>query len=189
MELKGSFTVTEQISLNKDSAPCTDDPNYSFSKCIKTYITKCIGCRLDWFNPALKAKISPCTTREQVLFFEEQVTRLQSASWNDVFAETGCMLKCRTRHFSFIRNKEEVVTWKRDWSSSFYLRAETTMLREENEFWIFDTSDTINGIGGAMGLFLGWSLLFLLQKLAKSAKEFFIAVIFDKYNNIFTNKS
>ena len=39
--------------------------------------------------------------------------------------------------------------------------ADKTMVRKEEEFWVFDLSDTINGIGGALGLFLGWSGLYL----------------------------
>ena len=38
------------------------------------------------------------------------------------------------------------------------------MVRREEEFWVFDLSDTINGIGGALGLFLGWSGLYLANQ-------------------------
>jgi hypothetical protein len=38
------------------------------------------------------------------------------------------------------------------------------MVRREEEFWVFDLSDTVNGIGGALGLFLGWSGLYLANQ-------------------------
>ena len=37
------------------------------------------------------------------------------------------------------------------------------MVIKEEELWAFDFDDTLNGIGGAMGLFLGWSLLNILS--------------------------
>ena len=56
------------------------------------------------------------------------------------------------------------VNWEHSWSSSFYLVPEKTMVKIEEEFRIFDLSDTINGIGGALGLFLGWSVLHLANQ-------------------------
>ena len=56
------------------------------------------------------------------------------------------------------KSKEDII-WKHNWSSSFFLEAERTMVKHDEELWAFDSSDTLNGIGGAMGLFLGWSLL------------------------------
>ena len=80
---------------------------------------------------------------------------------------TKCPIICRVRHYSLVECKSVPVTWKHDWSSVFYLAAEKTEVRQEEEFWVFDLSDTINGIGGAMGLFLGWSLLNLIHQLVR----------------------
>ena len=69
------------------------------------------------------------------------------------------MVKCTVIKFQFIKIKQEDVDWKHDWSSAFYLAAETSLLRREEEYLVFDMSDTVNGIGGAMGLFRGLSVL------------------------------
>ena len=39
--------------------------------------------------------------------------------------------------------------------------AEKTSVEEHEELLVFDIEDLINGIGGALGLFLGWSILYL----------------------------
>ena len=39
--------------------------------------------------------------------------------------------------------------------------AEKTSVEGQEELLVFDFEDLINGIGGALGLFLGWSLLYL----------------------------
>ena len=39
--------------------------------------------------------------------------------------------------------------------------AEKTSVEGQEELLVFDSEDLINGIGGALGLFLGWSMLYL----------------------------
>ena len=53
--------------------------------------------------------------------------------------------------------------WKHEWASAFYLIAESSVQKVEEEYLVFDLSDAMNGIGGAMGLFLGWSMLYLIR--------------------------
>ena len=42
--------------------------------------------------------------------------------------------------------------------------AEKTSVEGQEELLVFDFEDLINGIGGALGLFLGWSFLYLLTE-------------------------
>ena len=39
--------------------------------------------------------------------------------------------------------------------------AEKTSVEGQEELLVFDFEDLVNGIGGALGLFLGWSLLYI----------------------------
>ena len=57
--------------------------------------------------------------------------------------------------------KKETITWSADFSSAFFLMAEKTSVEGQEELLVFDFEDLINGIGGALGLFLGWSILYL----------------------------
>ena len=57
--------------------------------------------------------------------------------------------------------EERSIYWNVDYSSAFYLMAEKTSVEGQEELLVFDTEDLINGIGGALGLFLGWSILYL----------------------------
>ena len=47
-------------------------------------------------------------------------------------------------------------------SSAFFLSAEKTRIRLEEELVVFGFDDVVNGIGGALGLFLGWSILYIV---------------------------
>ena len=56
--------------------------------------------------------------------------------------------------------REETITWDVHYSSAFFLIAEKTSVEGQEELLVFDFEDLLNGIGGALGLFLGWSLLY-----------------------------
>ena len=62
---------------------------------------------------------------------------------------------------SFFQMSEEAIYWKASHSSSFFLSAEKTRIKSEEELLAFDSEDLVNGLGGALGLFLGWSLLYI----------------------------
>ena len=38
------------------------------------------------------------------------------------------------------------------------------MLKKEEDVLAFDSEDLVNGLGGALGLFLGWSLLYMFNQ-------------------------
>ena len=44
-------------------------------------------------------------------------------------------------------------------------------MKTEEELLTFDHEDLINGLGGALGLFLGWSLLYIFQQCFKMARH------------------
>ena len=65
-----------------------------------------------------------------------------------------------------IQLREEPITWDVNYSSAFLLMAEKTIVEEHEELLVFDIEDLINGIGGALGLFLGWSVVTFLDALS-----------------------
>jgi hypothetical protein len=161
-ELKGSFVLNEKSYLNKPTTPCIAEPNYSYRKCMFAFIARMSGCHLAWVSPH-NEKYTPCISREQLLAYNEYLMFTINTPSAKLERETGCLARCKYKEFSFIQKSKEDITWKHNWSSSFFLEAERTMVKYEEELWAFDSDDTINGIGGALGLFLGWSLLDILS--------------------------
>ena len=74
------------------------------------------------------------------------------------------------------KSKEEV-TWRRNWASAFYLDAEVTAYEIQEELWAFDINDTINGIGGVLGLFLGYSMYHVLSNVYMLIQKLFVRII------------
>ena len=69
---------------------------------------------------------------------------------------------------SLFQMSEEAIYWKASHSSSFFLSAEKTRIKSEEELLAFDFEDLVNGLGGALGLFLGWSLLYISNQLVNA---------------------
>ena len=176
------FVASEKISLNRKNAPCTADPLYSLTGCIFQYIATSVGCQADWLGLTWTTNLPKCLIKEEILKYDAVMNMIGGMSWADLTHMTGCQARCHIRQFSFTECKDSLVTWKHDWSSAFYLAPETTEVIISEELWVFDIFDTINGIGGAMGLFLGWSVLFLLQKCVSSGKNICLQ-IYNYLNN------
>ena len=50
-EMWGTFKVVHKSKHPRQSAPCVEDPDYSFTHCMMEYVANTAGCHLDWVNP------------------------------------------------------------------------------------------------------------------------------------------
>ena len=70
-ELWGSFTAMQKISLDKETDPCTNEPGYSYTNCMKNHVATRAGCHLDLVdNDGKDRKGDPrdtCVSKEQVI--------------------------------------------------------------------------------------------------------------------------
>ena len=67
-----------------------------------------------------------------------------------------------------LQTSSERITWLVSWSSAFFLSADNTRVRVEEELEVFGVEDVVNGVGGALGLFLGWSILYIVMESYKT---------------------
>ena len=70
-ELWVSFTAMQKISLDKETDPCTNEPGYSYTNCMKNHVATRAGCNLDLVdNDGKDRKGDPhdiCVSIEQVI--------------------------------------------------------------------------------------------------------------------------
>ena len=82
----------------------------------------------------------------------------------------------RSRSFTFVEKTSEDADWARNWSSAFYLDVKTSSYIHQTEFYacnhkiisdlsscyyfeafvLDDVGELASGLGGFMGIFLGW---------------------------------
>ena len=129
-----SFLLTQKTMIDRPSAPCSENPDYSFTSCIFTFIENSVGCQLDWFGSSTARDLmADCHSREQIRAYYNTMKWVYEASWIELTNVTGCQGKCKLIQYSFTNCFKEKVTWKHNWSSSVYLQAEKTMVKKEKE--------------------------------------------------------
>ena len=100
-EVRGTFKVVQKINLDKESDHCVEDTGYSYTKCMKEYVATTSGCHLDWVEPKYLGIHFPCVTRDQVLGYQNTLTKISKLSWMELVEVTSCHSKCNYREFSF----------------------------------------------------------------------------------------
>ena len=61
--------------------------------------------------------------------------------------------------------------------------AKVTNVDVIEEYWAFDISDTVNGIGGQLGLLLGWSIYWVLYETYLVLERAAVGILFKDVNH------
>ena len=179
-EVVGSFSLREISNLHKTSKPCNSEQNYSFTECLRSYAETESQCALDVSFSNISRNRERCPTENLMKLFNILLW-IKKVSWQDLTKTTGCIPKCFIRKYHFELLSSESVKWSKHWISSFYLSAETTNREIAIESYSYDVQvqferkifytlsklwqDLIGGIGGYLGLFLGWSCSSIITTL------------------------
>lgn len=76
------------------------------------------------------------------------------------------------RSFSFVEKTKQEANWGRNWSAAFYLDVKTSSFTHQTEFYAYDIWELTSGLGGLMGIFLGWSFLFVIVQIYQAGENF-----------------
>ena len=82
----------------------------------------------------------------------------------DMVRRTGCSPKCKIVTYDYEVTKG-VANWDSNWTAMVFVQPKSSLVEIEEEYYTFDTNDLISSIGGNLGLFLGWSLLSIVEAI------------------------
>ena len=181
--ITGQFQLIRRRTLQSKDSPCREEEeeggeSYSFTRCLLQFVAGRAGCHLDWVGGHTETNYPTCRSLSQLKIYGDLLEEIAHYSWLRLTRESGCVRKCQYQQYNFVKVglafrlvkcwhpgliqlREEPITWGGNYSSAFILMAEKTSVEEHEELLVFDIEDLINGIGGALGLFLGWSILYL----------------------------
>ena len=164
-DIKIVFTIKEIENLNQDSRLCTEEADFSFTKCILKFIEDESGCQ----NLI-------CPEENFVKYFDLLIW-IKQATLSSVMNRSGCQQKCKKTQY-LIEIEKNSITWNSSWSSEVYIQPQSSTVEKSSEYYSFDKNDLISSLGGYLGLFLGWSLLtffeaipYILWLLRRGRKE------------------
>ena len=81
---------------------------------------------------------------------------------SDMVTRTGCIPKCSIISYDYEVTRG-VADWDENWTAMVFVQPKNSLVEIQEEYYTFDTNDLISSIGGNLGLFLGWSLLSLVE--------------------------
>ena len=90
-----NLNIVQHVKRNTEKNPCSAEPGYSFSTCLKAKVVEKVGCSLPWSN----TNLANCSTLDQYSKFDRIYQQIADMNQRDVAAEFGCRAPCQYREF------------------------------------------------------------------------------------------
>ena len=158
-ELDVGFTQLRKSNLNLKERKCNKDTRHSVTDCIKMYLKRKTNCNVDWFNDEHEDKCSAVNLEEYV----NMLIRFKTIPFDKLSEESGCYQKCKIIEYKYEIKRKESIDWDTNYTSSFYLEPASLSYVTSEEYFSYDEGELVGDVGGSLGLFLGWSLLSLIE--------------------------
>ena len=95
-----NMEIVEHRNLNLRKNPCMENPEYSFSSCLKDAVTRIVGCKLPWSStPDMLdgRKVDNCSTLKEFRSHSSFYHKIFSSEQKDVVKLTNCTAPCNFR--------------------------------------------------------------------------------------------
>ena len=168
-----SIVLREHRKLNTPSSPCMEEPDYSFTTCVKEGLSRTVGCRLPWDSLSDQRR-AECTTLEQYQAFAGEYIFLRDASIREILDRTGCLRPCSYREYVLVSGPVESAF--RDYS---FFSVELWMLSTDitvlTEILVYPFTSLMAEFGGTFSLFFGISMMTLwggVEKMVNVIKNY-----------------
>ena len=157
------ITLTKQKKLNIDRSPCEEDPTYSFMTCTKEKLSQKIGCRLPWDRWSQQDR-KVCKSENEFEQFEQIYRELYNAESDGIENMTDCKTPCTYNEFKFLFSSPEIMT-SPPFASLHGFSVASRKTQMEEEVLLYPFTSFVAEFGGALGLFLGFSFMTILQEI------------------------
>ena len=145
----------------------TSSKSYSFTRCVASYVTRRVGCRLelDGLSPE---EYPICTTLREILELKDEYEKTWDMKQSRLVDHTGCFPPCNYAEYQLAtepmkyKEKEEIT---RNGSKRLAVLFSSSKALERKEQLLYSAVSLISEFGGALGLFLGFSFLMVWEAL------------------------
>ena len=159
-ELEITFSVKEVEKLARPGRECVEAEDQSLTLCLKNYIRSQLSCDIHWFEAEADSQCSPDSLQQYFDF----LINLKQAPTSELVAQSGCSPRCKMTQYS-LQTRRQNIDWPANWTASVFLQPRSAVVEHSTEYYSYDMTDLIGDVGGYLGLFLGWSVLTVLDSL------------------------
>ena len=157
--------ATYQNLMDKEDKRCNSLATYSFTKCIRQFVSDRVGCRSAW-DPWSDA--SNCTTAQQILdsnkIYVEELDYFSKLE--NLVDKTGCLPPCRFAQYTL---SAQPLKFKENYTKVF-IKFSSSNANKRTEILLFPPESLFSELGGALGLLLGFSVLMVWDTLENFMK-------------------
>ena len=146
--------------MNRPELSCNSDQSYSYNQCVRNNLANTIGCRNPFDGSRQFGKIQSCNTTEEFVAHWNANFAIYFASHKTLKNITRCQLPCSFHHYSIVGIPQKIKVKGFSYISLFYASTDMTT---SQEVLLFPFDSLVSEFGGALGLFLGFSFLGLLD--------------------------
>ena len=160
IEMEIIFSVKEIFNMNRANRPCEQSPNYSFTKCLQKFAKSETNCQVD-LNEFDQDQDQNCT-KENFLHYFDLLIQLKQIPISSLIKRSGCLQKCKTIQYP-VETRLQKSNWTSNWTAEVYVQPKSNLVEHSTEYLFYDINDLLSSFGGNLGLFLGWSILSVLE--------------------------
>ena len=153
LERSFQIKITKHIKRNTAKKPCNENPDYSFTFCLKEKVNFLAECSLP---VTTNSNLTKCKTLEQYAGYENIYQRIGEINPEELGEKFGCRFPCQYKEYQLV---EELGHGNTTRSLQFALATTTVLVRREVE--IYGWASLVGDLGGSLGLFLGFSIFML----------------------------
>ena len=160
-----SLHSTFTSKMNRPKFPCNPDKTYIYNQCVKTSLAKRIGCTNPFDGSGQIQNVPNCTTTTELFGHWTANVEMYKMDQENLFELTKCELPCHYQHYSVVGTPHRFEVKNYTYIQLFYTSTDT---RTNQEVLLYPFDSLVSEFGGALGLFLGFSFLRLLDIIQNS---------------------
>ena len=154
-----SLHSTYTSKMNRPKDPCNPDKSYNYNQCVRTNLAKQIGCTNPLDDTKHALNYPNCNTTELMAHYTTNLD-IFNVNKQNLFNITRCEFPCHFHKYSVVGTP---LKWEIRGEAFITLFYTSTDLMTNQEVLLYPFDSLVSEFGGALGLFLGFSFLGLLD--------------------------
>ena len=146
--------------MNRPKFSCNSDKSYNYNRCVRNNLAKAIGCLNPFDGSGQFGRFRNCNTTGELEAHWNANFELYSADEKKLKNITGCQLPCHFHQYSIVGTPLKFEIQGYSYISLYYASTDLTL---SQEVLLYPFDSLVSEFGGALGLFLGFSFLGLLD--------------------------
>ena len=146
--------------MNQPEFSCNPDKSYSYNQCVSTNLARKIGCKNPFDGSTPVGNFRSCNTPGEFLKHWNANFGIYLANQQVLENITECQLPCHYSHYSIVGTPRKFEVEGFFYMSLYYASVDK---KTSQEVLLYPLDSLVSEFGGALGLFLGFSFLGLLD--------------------------